>query len=213
MQLFGAITDYDCFRLHAAKPNIEEVNFWRPSPTPNFKAQSIGEPLLFKLHSPQNSSQRWFRSRSSFTTSACRADVWPGNGVCSSAGAPSRALKIDPDKRRLNISRRIPEECHNGREYDALQGRDVAAPLDPCSHKTIWYSIFTTVLGHEGTWICPLRAEIRRFRDERDWKQFHNPRTWRLRFHSQPASCSNTLLGFILRTLLHERTPRKMCQQ
>jgi putative restriction endonuclease len=47
-------TDYDWFRLHAAKPNIEEVNFWRPSPNATFKALSVGEPLLFKLHSLRN---------------------------------------------------------------------------------------------------------------------------------------------------------------
>ncbi len=54
MRLFVAVTDYDWFRLHAAKSNVEEVNFWRPSPTASFKALSIGEPLLFKLHSPRN---------------------------------------------------------------------------------------------------------------------------------------------------------------
>lgn len=42
------------FRLHAAKPSVEEVNFWKPSATATFKALSIGEPLLFKLHSPRN---------------------------------------------------------------------------------------------------------------------------------------------------------------
>ncbi len=54
MRLLVAVTDYDWFRLHAAKPSVEEVNFWRPSPTASFKALSIGEPLLFKLHSPRN---------------------------------------------------------------------------------------------------------------------------------------------------------------
>jgi putative restriction endonuclease len=54
MRLFVAVTDYDWFRLHAEKQNVEEVNFWRPSPTATFKALSIGEPLLFKLHSPRN---------------------------------------------------------------------------------------------------------------------------------------------------------------
>ena len=54
MRLFVAVTDYDWFRLHAAKPTVEEVNFWKPSPTAGFKALSMGEPLLFKLHSPRN---------------------------------------------------------------------------------------------------------------------------------------------------------------
>lgn len=54
MRLFVAVTDYDWFRLHAAKPRVEEANFWKPSPTATFRALSIGEPLLFKLHSPRN---------------------------------------------------------------------------------------------------------------------------------------------------------------
>lgn len=54
MRLFVAVTDYDWFQLHATKPLVEEVNFWRPSGTAQFKALSIGEPLLFKLHAPRN---------------------------------------------------------------------------------------------------------------------------------------------------------------
>jgi len=64
MRLFVAVTDYDWFRLHAEKQNVEEVNFWRPSPTATFKALSIGEPLLFKLHSPATSSLAVGSSRS-----------------------------------------------------------------------------------------------------------------------------------------------------
>ena len=33
---------------------MDEVNFWRPSPTATFKALDPGELLLFKLHSPDN---------------------------------------------------------------------------------------------------------------------------------------------------------------
>jgi len=54
MNFFVAVTDYDWFLLHASKPGVEEVNFWRPSPTASFKALRMGEMLLFKLHSPRN---------------------------------------------------------------------------------------------------------------------------------------------------------------
>jgi putative restriction endonuclease len=55
MHLFVGVTDYDWFRLHAAKTVVEEVNFWRPSSggVP-FKALQTGEPFLFKLHAPRN---------------------------------------------------------------------------------------------------------------------------------------------------------------
>jgi putative restriction endonuclease len=54
MRLYVAVTDKDWFALHASKPGVEEVNFWRPSPDATFKALEPGEPLLFKLHSPDN---------------------------------------------------------------------------------------------------------------------------------------------------------------
>lgn len=54
MKLFIGVTDYDWFKLHASKPFVEEVNFWRPSSESNFKALQPGEPFLFKLHSPRN---------------------------------------------------------------------------------------------------------------------------------------------------------------
>jgi putative restriction endonuclease len=54
MQIFVAITDQDWFNLHASSVLVDEVNFWRPSPTANFKALQPGELMLFKLHSPLN---------------------------------------------------------------------------------------------------------------------------------------------------------------
>jgi putative restriction endonuclease len=54
MNFFVAITDYDWFELHASKSRLDEVNFWRPSREASFRALSIGELMLFKLHSPRN---------------------------------------------------------------------------------------------------------------------------------------------------------------
>ena len=54
MNLYVAVTDNDWFALHAAKTDVEEVNFWRPSPEATFKVLQPGELLLFKLHSPDN---------------------------------------------------------------------------------------------------------------------------------------------------------------
>lgn len=54
MRLFVAVTDSDWFFLHASKQNVDEVNFWRPSPEVGFRALQPGEPLLFKLHAPEN---------------------------------------------------------------------------------------------------------------------------------------------------------------
>lgn len=54
MRIFVGVTDKDWFMLHASRANVDEVNFWRPSPTAAFKALDPDELLLFKLHSPDN---------------------------------------------------------------------------------------------------------------------------------------------------------------
>ena len=54
MRIFVGVTDKDWYQLHASRGNVDEVNFWRPSPTATFKALDPGELLLFKLHSPDN---------------------------------------------------------------------------------------------------------------------------------------------------------------
>jgi putative restriction endonuclease len=54
MRLFVAVTDNDWFALHAATADVEEVNFWRPSPDATFKVLQPGELLLFKLKAPND---------------------------------------------------------------------------------------------------------------------------------------------------------------
>ena len=54
MRIFVGVTDKDWYQLHASRGNVDEVNFWRPSPTATFKALDPGELLLFRLHSPDN---------------------------------------------------------------------------------------------------------------------------------------------------------------
>jgi putative restriction endonuclease len=54
VKLWVGITDYDWFKLHATKPLVEEVNFWRPSSQQGFNVLQWGAPFLFKLHAPRN---------------------------------------------------------------------------------------------------------------------------------------------------------------
>jgi putative restriction endonuclease len=51
---FIAITDSDRFECLSSAGELDEVNFWQPSPRVAFSALRPGEPLLFKLHSPDN---------------------------------------------------------------------------------------------------------------------------------------------------------------
>ena len=54
MNAYVAVTDNDWYRHLASVSDIDEVNFWQPSGGRRFRALSEGEPLLFKLHAPQN---------------------------------------------------------------------------------------------------------------------------------------------------------------
>ena len=54
MKGFVAVTDGDWFRFLAAQDQLDEVNFWRPGGETGFQALGLGEPLLFKLHYPDN---------------------------------------------------------------------------------------------------------------------------------------------------------------
>lgn len=54
MRLFVAVTDNDWFRFLRSLSDVDEVNFWLPSGGSVFRALDPGEPLLFKLHSPEN---------------------------------------------------------------------------------------------------------------------------------------------------------------
>ena len=54
MKLYVAVTDNEWFRFLRNRPELDEVNFWQPGGGQTFRALLPGEPLLFKLHSPEN---------------------------------------------------------------------------------------------------------------------------------------------------------------
>jgi putative restriction endonuclease len=53
MRFYVGVTDNNWFYFLAAR-KPDELNFWRPGGTMAFRALSVGEPFLFKLHSPLN---------------------------------------------------------------------------------------------------------------------------------------------------------------
>ena len=54
MRFFVSITDRDWFDFLSRPKGLDEVNFWQPSGQQQFRALQIGEPFLFKLHSPDD---------------------------------------------------------------------------------------------------------------------------------------------------------------
>jgi putative restriction endonuclease len=54
MRFYVGITDRDWFDFLSSLNGLDEVNFWQPSGNRQFQNLQIGEPFLFKLHSPDN---------------------------------------------------------------------------------------------------------------------------------------------------------------
>ncbi len=54
MRVFVGVTDGAWYRFLAARPYLNEVNFWLPSGGRTFKALAIGEPFAFKTHYPHH---------------------------------------------------------------------------------------------------------------------------------------------------------------
>jgi putative restriction endonuclease len=53
MRLYVGVTDSDWFEFLSSRPNVDEVNFWQPSPQ-NLPRLALGDMFLFKLKSPHN---------------------------------------------------------------------------------------------------------------------------------------------------------------
>jgi putative restriction endonuclease len=54
MKAFIGVTDFDWYSFLSTIQGLDEVNFWQPSASSQFKALQPGQPFLFKLHSPRN---------------------------------------------------------------------------------------------------------------------------------------------------------------
>lgn len=54
MRGYVGVTDGDWYRFLAARPQLSEVNFWRPSSGRAFHSLAVGEPFFFKTHFPHN---------------------------------------------------------------------------------------------------------------------------------------------------------------
>lgn len=54
MRAFVGVTDRQWHDLLSSRPQLDEVNFWQPSGTRQFRALAPGELFLFKLHSPED---------------------------------------------------------------------------------------------------------------------------------------------------------------
>jgi putative restriction endonuclease len=54
VRAYVGVTDGDWYRFLAARPDLDEVNFWRPGGGRTFRALDRGEPFFFKTHRPHD---------------------------------------------------------------------------------------------------------------------------------------------------------------
>jgi putative restriction endonuclease len=54
MKLWVAITDGDWYQYLRDRPGLDEVNFWQPGGSREFRVLTAGQPFLFKLHYPDH---------------------------------------------------------------------------------------------------------------------------------------------------------------
>jgi putative restriction endonuclease len=98
LKLFVAITDSDWFD-YLAELRPDEVNFWRPSGAKSFHSLEPGEPLLFKLHSPNN-----FIVGGGFFS---HYTVLPASFTWSAFGVKNGAKSESEMRRRIEKYRRV----------------------------------------------------------------------------------------------------------
>jgi len=104
-----ANTDYEWYRFLSGRPDLDEVNFWRPS-SGTFRALSPGEPLLFRLKAPHNkiAGLGFFVHFSVLPASLAWAAFEAKNGAASEASMRERIEKY---------RRRRREEGDAGLDY------------------------------------------------------------------------------------------------
>lgn len=95
MKAYIGITDGDWYQLLAAQDQLDEVNFWQPGGSRQFRALSPGELFLFKLHSPRNFivGGGFFAHSTLIPTSLAWTSFGIGNGAETLPGMRARIEK------------------------------------------------------------------------------------------------------------------------
>jgi len=99
MRLLVAITDSDWFN-YLSELGPDEVNFWQPSASGSFRALLPGEPLLFKLHAPND----YIVGGGFFS----HFSILPASFAWSAFGAKNGAPNELEMRRRVEKYRRVP---------------------------------------------------------------------------------------------------------
>jgi putative restriction endonuclease len=98
---YVGVTDSEWFELLRSQDALEEVNFWQPGGSRQFKSLEPGELFLFKLHSPRNFivGGGIFAHSSLLPVSLAWQSFGIGNGVSSLEEMRKRTLKYRREAR------------------------------------------------------------------------------------------------------------------
>src|SRR5579859_3902769 len=113
---FVGITDWDWLDHLRGMPELDEVNFWQPSPHA-FRALQPGDPFLFKLHARHGGKVAGLAFFVGYVTSPASM-VWEWFGEKN--GAPSSAIML----RRIERYRRVPPSPFQDYQIGCLMLRD-----------------------------------------------------------------------------------------
>lgn len=115
--LFLAVTDNDWYRYLAARPELDEVNFWQPGGQRAFRALDLGQPFLFKLHAPENA----IVGGGFFTHST----LLPMSLAWKSFGERNGAASLEELPRRVEGHRKRPPDPRDDYTIGCIILRDV----------------------------------------------------------------------------------------
>ncbi len=105
MRFYVAVTDNEWFRFLRSQSDLDEANFWQPGGSRQFRTLQPGEPLLFKLHSPENfiAGGGFFAHSSILPSTVAWEAFGPKNGVPS----------LEEMRRRVEKYRRAASDPRN----------------------------------------------------------------------------------------------------
>jgi putative restriction endonuclease len=117
VKAYVGVTDGSWYQFLAARPELSEVNFWRPSSKQAFRSLAPGEPFFFKTKAPQNRIVG-----GGFFSGFVRlplSEAWDLFGEANGAASPTEL------RRRINANRSEPIMADDDPVIGCILVRDV----------------------------------------------------------------------------------------
>lgn len=118
MKAYVGVTDGEWYRFLAARPELSEVNFWRPNSEREFRALAVGEPFYFKTHYAHGNRVVGGGFFSGFAALSV-SQAWELFGEANGAGT------LDDLRTRVGRYRRAPITTHEDPIIGCVFIRDV----------------------------------------------------------------------------------------